>query len=108
MSNDRCKQCGAEVIWAGLNSNPTSRAPLDARPVRRNYGNIDLDATRMTYVVLEPEVAENARARGFELYTNHLGTCPARERHGSEVGGQRSEPPAVAGGQIESGKGAHS
>jgi len=78
MRVDRCKQCGAAIVWA-INNATMKKAPLDARPWP-NYGNIDLDTQRMTYVVLEPEVVENARARGFELYTNHLGTCPARER----------------------------
>lgn len=78
MTVTRCKQCGAEVIWA-TNNTTQKRAPLDARPWA-DYGNIDLDATRMTYVVLEPEVLDQARARGFEFYTNHLGTCPGRDK----------------------------
>jgi hypothetical protein len=78
MKIDRCKRCGAEIIWA--NNTSTGRtAPLDARPVREDYGNIDLDKVRMTYVVLEDEVAASARERQFELYTNHLGTCPYQE-----------------------------
>jgi len=77
--SDRCRSCGAEIIWA-RNNGTQKRAPLDARPVRSDYGNIDLDSTRMTYVVLDPEVAANARGRGFTLYTNHLGTCPYQEQ----------------------------
>lgn len=85
MKVERCKQCGAEIVWAGLNSDPSSRAPLDFHQVRANYGNLHLDTVRMTYVVLENEVLASARERGFELYTNHLGTCPARDRSARET-----------------------
>jgi hypothetical protein len=77
MSRNRCDQCGAEILWA-TNRATQKRAPLDAHQVRDDYGNLHLEGDK--YVVLDPEVAAGARARGFRLYTNHLGTCPARER----------------------------
>jgi hypothetical protein len=80
---DRCRQCGAKIVWAQHHLSG-KRAPLDATPVRENYGNIFLHEDQKTYQVLESEVAQNAWDRGFELYTNHLGTCPARERRREE------------------------
>lgn len=78
MRIDHCNQCGAEVVW--VTSNRTGkRTMLDARPWATK-GNVHLDTARMTYIVLEPELLAEARRRGFELYTNHFGTCPARER----------------------------
>lgn len=80
----RCKQCGAKIIWAKhrLTGKP---APIDEEPVVKDgkiYGNIFIvsEGGGDTYHVLEPEVAENARARNFDLHTNHLATCPGRER----------------------------
>ena len=95
MKTERCKQCGAEIVWAGLSSDPWKRAPLDARPVRSDenvkHGNIHLDTLRLNYIVLEPEMVASARQRGFELYTNHLDTCPARDRSARETEYGRQE-----------------
>lgn len=82
--SDRCKHCGAEIIWAKYREPPHKPAPIDAEPVKKDgkdYGNIWLvrDGAILTYHILEPEVADNARARNFDLFTNHLATCPGRE-----------------------------
>lgn len=77
MKYDRCNQCGALIIWA-VNASTLNKAPLDARPWD-DYGNIML-GDGLTYQILEPEIARQALYRRFQLYTNHLGTCPARER----------------------------
>jgi len=82
---DRCNNCGAEIIWAKYREFPYKPAPIDAAPVLKDgkhYGNIWLvsEGAGYTYHILEPEVAENARARNFDLHTNHMATCPARER----------------------------
>lgn len=78
MNIDRCNQCGARIGWA-KNNETGGKAPLDASPWE-DYGNIMLHEDGVTYQVLDPEVVEVARTRRFKLYTNHLGTCPARER----------------------------
>lgn len=83
--SDRCKHCGAEIIWAKYREPPHRPAPIDAEPVKKDgkdYGNIWLvsESAGHTYHILEPEVAENARARNFDLHTNHLATCPGQER----------------------------
>lgn len=87
MKLDRCKACGAEIVWASLTSNPLSRTMLDARPWKSasKQGNVHLDTIRMDYIVLEPEMVQTAKERGFDLYTSHFQTCPGRERDARET-----------------------
>jgi hypothetical protein len=101
MTSDRCKQCGAEIIWAKYREFPHKPAPIDASPILKDgktYGNIWLvseGAAGHTYHILEPEVAENARERNFDLRTNHLATCPDRERAAPHDGREKRERSAA-------------
>lgn len=75
-NSTRCNQCAALIIWR-YNNTSGRPAPLDAEPW--STGNIMLHDDGRTYQVLSPELVEQARERGVNLYTNHFGTCPGRE-----------------------------
>jgi hypothetical protein len=82
---NRCKKCDAAIVWARLNSDPGTRTAIDAKP--SSQGNVHLDTILGTYIVLEPEMLEQARARGFELHTSHRETCTARSSRYEETFG---------------------
>jgi len=76
MFRHQCNYCGAAIIWRRSNVNGKT-SPLDARPW--SQGTIMLHDDGRTYQVLTPELVQQARDRGVDLYTNHVGTCLIQE-----------------------------
>lgn len=77
MFRRQCNYCGAEIIWR--RSNVTGKfSPLDARPW--SQGTIMIHDDGITFQVLTLELVQQARDRGVDLYTNHVGTCLVPER----------------------------
>lgn len=84
MSGDRCKTCGAPVVWAA-NESTGRLAPIDAAP--DSNGPVLLlpqvyvpgQPSRRAYRVLTKAQRERPLEVGERRYTNHWQTCPDRE-----------------------------
>lgn len=75
-----CKSCGEHIIFAKTANGKTM--PLDDMP-NATKGNVHIvqDGPKILATVLGKVAAEQARARGEQLYLAHFVTCPFAQRH---------------------------
>lgn len=78
MKTEKCKSCGAPVLW--LKHHQTMKLnPIDAAPDRN--GNLAISREKGLYRIATGNEIEIAKHEGKNLYISHFATCQDADLH---------------------------